>query len=100
MEGIIIALITGLCAIVGQWIISRNASRQNDLKRATEAQKRAVEQAVKDTEMKALLKSIEAKLEEHNGYAEKFSQMTGRIEEIEKAVVGIQKEIEFLRKGE
>lgn len=40
--------------------------------------------------MDSKLKDVEAKLDEHNGYARRF-------EEIEKAIVAIQKDISFLR---
>ena len=73
---VIVALITGACAIFGQWMITRSESKKTDAKRAQEAQDRAVMQAVKDTELKELLRGIGERLDIHNGYAEKFAQMS------------------------
>ena len=91
------ALITGIFAIIGQWMITRSANKQAETKRTQDDEKKAVEQAVKDTELKNALASIEQRLVEHNGYAEKFAQMTSRFGEIEKAVVAIQKDMEYLK---
>ncbi|MBP5311902.1 MAG: hypothetical protein J6112_03610 [Clostridia bacterium] len=97
---IMVALITGVCAIIGQWMITRSESKKADVKRAQESEDRAVAQAVKDTELKNLLHGITERLDIHNGYAEKFSQMSVHFEEIDKVLVAMQKDIEYLRKGE
>lgn len=47
---IIVAIITGICSVVGQWLISREREIRLDER----------------------LKSVEKKLDEHNGYAQKF----------------------------
>jgi len=47
---IIVAIITGVCSVVGQWLISREREIRLDER----------------------LKSVEKKLDEHNGYAQKF----------------------------
>ena len=94
---IVVALITGACAIMGQWMITKSESKKTDAKRAQEAQDRAVMQAVKDTELKELLRGIGERLDIHNGYAEKFAQMSGHFEEIDKAIVAIQKDIEYMK---
>lgn len=94
-----VALITGMCAIVGQWLITRSDSKKNDAKRQADKEERAVKQAVKDTELKALLEAIEQRLDIHNSYAEKFAAMTTHFEEIDKAIIAMQKDIEYLRKG-
>lgn len=49
-EVIIVAIITGVCSVVGQWLISREREIRLDER----------------------LKSVEKKLDEHNGYAQKF----------------------------
>lgn len=61
-DPVLIALITGLCAVVGQWLISRS---QNE--------KRKVEDAIRDARLEDRLKSVEKKLDEHNGYASRFA---------------------------
>ena len=64
-DNVLIALITGLCAVVGQWLISRS---QNE--------KRKVDEAVRDAKLEDRLDSVERKLDEHNGYAKLFGTIT------------------------
>lgn len=61
---VIVALITGICSVIGQWLISRN---QNE--------KRKIEDAVRDARLEDRLKAVEHKLDVHNGYAEKFTEI-------------------------
>lgn len=63
-DPVLIALITGLCAVVGQWLISRS---QNE--------KRKVDDAIRDARLEDRLKSVEKKLDEHNGYASRFAEI-------------------------
>lgn len=63
-DAIIVALITGAFAVLGQWIISRQQTA-----------KRKVDEAVRDARQEDRLKAIEAKLDIHNGYAEKFAEI-------------------------
>lgn len=63
-DPVLVALITGLCAVVGQWIISRN---QNE--------KRKVDDAVRDARQEDRLARIENQLKIHNSYAEKFGEI-------------------------
>ena len=51
---IIVALITGVCSVLGQWLISRE----------------------REARMDERLKSVEKKLDEHNGYAKLFGSIT------------------------
>ena len=80
-EAIIIALITGICGVAGQYFISNKKSRENDIKDAQREQRQNDRMEV-----------IERKLDEHNGYAKKF-------ENIEKAIIEISKDVEYLRKS-
>lgn len=61
-DPVLVALITGICAVVGQWLISRS---QNE--------KRKVDDAIRDARLEDRLKSVEKKLDEHNGYASRFA---------------------------
>ena len=72
MESVIVAVITGLCAVFGQWLIARQNKKQSD-----------TEQAVKDALMAQRLDSIEKKLDEHNGYAQKFAETAERLARVE-----------------
>lgn len=64
MKEIIIALITGLCAVTGQWLISRQSSKQ-----------KKADDAVRDALLEERLKNVEEKLDIHNGYAEKLGEI-------------------------
>ena len=60
-EAVIGALITGICAVVGQLIITRQ-----------QAAKRRIDEAVRDAKLDDRLARIEERLDSHNSYAEKF----------------------------
>lgn len=64
-DAVLVALITGICAVVGQWLISRN---QN--------QKRKVDEAVRDARLDDRLAGVERRLDEHNRYAQKFETIS------------------------
>ena len=68
---IIVALITGVCSVVGNFFVSKSY-------RTKAEQKREVDEA--KVEMR--LDSIEKKLDVHNGYAEKFGEISVTIAEI------------------
>ena len=67
---IIVAIITGICSVIGQWLISREREIRLDER----------------------LKSVEKKLDEHNGYAKK-------IESIQIDLAKISTEIKNLKEG-
>ena len=71
-QSIIVAVITGAFAVIGQWLIARENKRKSD-----------TEQAVKDAKMELRLDNIEKKLDEHNGYAAKFAETAERLARIE-----------------
>ena len=63
-EGIIIAIITGACAVIGQWLISRQ-----------QAAKWRVDEAKRDQNLEDRIKDLEKKIDIHNGYAERFAEI-------------------------
>lgn len=71
MEAIIVAIITGACAVIGQAIISNAGAKQ-----------RKEEQIIRDAEVQLRLKTIEEKLDIHNGYAEKLGDIAVEMAEI------------------
>jgi hypothetical protein len=75
-DAIIVAIIAGICSVLGQWLISHQQS-----------QKRKIEDAVRDARQEDRLASIEKKLDEHNGYAKKFAEIQTDIAVI-KAKIG------------
>lgn len=71
-ESIIVAIITGAFAVIGQWLIARENKRKAD-----------TEQAVKDAKMEMQISEILKRLDEHNSYAAKFSATAERLARIE-----------------
>lgn len=67
-EGILVAIIAAGASIVGNLIVSANARK-----------KEAVERAKRDQYLDDSLKTINRKLDEHNGYAAKFADISADI---------------------
>ena len=63
-DAVIVALITGACAILGQWLVGRNQAKQ-----------KKADDAVRDARIEDRLKNVENKLDIHNGYAEKLGEI-------------------------
>ena len=61
---VIVAIITGICSVIGQWIISHNAN-----------EKRKIEDAVRDARLDDRLVGVEKRLDAHNKYAQKFGEI-------------------------
>ena len=78
-DAVWVAIITGVCAVLSNWLITRSG-------RVKEAEQRAA----RDKEIQLRLDSIDKKVDEHNGYARRF-------EEIGKAITEIKTTLEFLR---
>lgn len=68
---VIVAIITGVCSVIGQYFVSRR-SREEDAKT----------RAVRDKEFEMKLSEIEEKLDIHNGYAEKLGDIAISLAEI------------------
>jgi hypothetical protein len=96
---IIVALITGACSVFGTWLATRAEAKKAEQKRVEEAERKAAQEATEKAELYARLTSIESKLDEHNGYGQKFVEQTGRLTAIEKTLIGLSKDIEYLKKG-
>lgn len=61
------------------------------IKTAAERKKNAIEQARRDQKLDDRLDRLEKKVDEHNGYAQKFTESS-------KAIIAIQKDVEWLKK--
>jgi len=70
-ESIIVALITGLCAVVGQFIIAKGNKKKED-----------IERTVRDAVLQEKLSVLEAKIDEHNGYAKRFEEVSVSLAEL------------------
>ncbi len=76
---VVAPIITGLFAIIGQYIISNRKAKEQEVKDAVRDQKTDDRLArIEENQIRQ-----EKKLDEHNGYAKRF-------EEIEKAIVKIE----------
>lgn len=83
-ENVVVALITGILAVLGTYVgnvtISRKKTRED-----------AIRDARRDQELTDRLDRLEKKVDEHNGYAKRF-------EEIGKDIAVIRTELGFIRK--
>lgn len=77
-DAVIVAIITGLCAVVGQWLISRGQANQ-----------RKIDDADRDARIDEKLKSLEHKVDIHNGYAERFAEISSDISVIKNDIQNI-----------
>lgn len=59
-----VAIITGVCAVFGQWLITRQQTA-----------KRRIDEAVRDAKIDDKLAGIERRLDAHNRYAERFADI-------------------------
>ena len=83
-ESIAVAVITGVLAVFGTWVGNVSVSRKK-------TREDAIRDARRDQELKDKLDRLEKKVDEHNGWGEKFG-------EIKKDIAVIKTEIEILRK--
>lgn len=81
MSDTVLAALIGAIASIVVNLIS-NASRRK---------KRVIDEAVKEERLQNRLASIEGKLDEHNGYAKLFSQITTDIAVIKTKIEAMQK---------
>ena len=77
-EAIIVAVITAVGAVAGQWIISSAAKRKD-----------AIAEAKWEQKLNDRLDAIEHKLDIHNGYAEKLGEITTDIAVIKSEIKNI-----------
>ena len=82
-ETVLVAIITGICAVFGQWLITRQ-----------QAAKRRIDEAVRDAKLDDRLAGVERRLDEHNNYASKFSEVQTDIAVIKNDIKTLYKERE------
>lgn len=78
-DNIIVAIITGLFATAGVIITNFTSNKRN-----------AIEQAKRDTKLEDTIKELSKRVDEHNSYAEKFSQTS-------ESISLLQKDIEYIK---
>lgn len=84
LENVVIALVTGILAVLGSYAGNVATTRKK-------ARDDAIKDAERETRQADRLTIIEKKLDTHNGYADKISN-------IQKDIAVIKKDIEYLRK--
>ena len=82
-EAVMIAIITGACAVIGQLLISRSQTA-----------KRKVDDAVRDARLDDRLAGVEKRLDEHNRYAARFAEISTDIAVIKNDIKTLYKERE------
>ena len=92
-EGIWIALITGICAVVGNWLIYRSNRGKEEQARKDEIAARAKEQQKLDDR----LEQIEKKLDSHNGYAQRYISTSNTITAMQKDIEFLKDDVEFIK---
>lgn len=85
-DAIIVALITAAAAVIGQWLLARKHDLEKDKT-----------QAVRDQKVDDKLEGITERLDVHNSYAEKFSEIKGDINDVKLSITKMEKDIEFLK---
>lgn len=86
-DAVIVGMISVVGSVIVQLIVSASKARESDAKMA------AHEQQQKD-QLDMILeeqKEIKKRLDQHNGYAEKFANS-------EKAITAVQKDVEYIKK--
>ena len=79
-EAIVTALITGAAAVCGQWLIARKGRAEDRIERAR------LDQRTADR-----LAAIERKLDEHNGYAVRLTELSADVRELRTELRHMQK---------
>lgn len=79
-EAILVAIIAALGSVIGQWLITR---KQN--------QEKTVAEVKRDERLELRLRAVEEKLDLHNGYAERFSEIGKDIAVIKTEIKALQR---------
>ena len=92
-EAVIVAIITGAAAIIGELIISKRTEKDRNVKEAVRHEQICSRLSKLEDENKEIKKD----LKEHNGYAQKFVQMHDDIMEIRQDVALIKQDNQFTK---
>jgi len=91
-DAIITALIMAAASVICQILINRGNRLKRTEEETTKAKQAAIDEALKAQELNSRLGRIEEKLDIHNGYAEKLTNIEKSIAVIETKVVALEKE--------
>lgn len=92
-DAVITALIVAASSIICQVLINKGNRKKQTEEDAEKAKARAVEDAKREAHLEDRLKSIEIKLDVHNGYAEKLGDIQTDIAVIKNDIKTLYKEI-------
>ena len=98
-EAVITAIIMAVSSVVCQILINRNNRIKRRIEDAEKEKARAVREAVKEANLNNRLASIESKLDEHNGYAQKFESVASKFSEIASDLSSIKTSIDFIKEN-
>lgn len=87
-DSIIVAIIAGVCSVIGNALIYRKKSQEDAIADAQREQRQLDRLDRIDEKMETLEKKVDI----HNGYAEKFGDITNQI-------TSMAKDIEFLKEN-
>ena len=91
-EAIVTALIMAVASVLCQVLINRNNRQKQTAADLEKSKAQAVADALKDERFESRLKGIEAKLDEHNGYAQKLGDIATSIAVIENDIRNLYKQ--------
>jgi len=91
-DAVITAIIVAISSIVCQILINRNNRNKRSKEETDKAQQKAIEAALEAQKLDLRLRSIEDKLEIHNNYAERLSDIATSIAVIENDIKTLYKE--------
>lgn len=92
-DTVITALIVAISSIICQVLINRGNRMKRSKEEGEKSQQAAINAALKEQQLEIRLKNIEAKLDEHNGYAKLFAEVSEQIAEMAKSIAVIETKI-------
>ena len=103
-ENVVIAIITGVLAVVGSYVSNLALTIRKSREQAIKDAEREQEQKDKLDRIYEEQKQVKIRLDSHNGYAEKFAKNSEKLavlaekqEATNKAIERIQKDIDYLK---
>ena len=85
-------LVTALASVITQVCLNRKNREKRSQEESEKSKLAAIDSALKDQQLETRLKNIEAKLDIHNGYAEKLTDIAKSIAVIENDIKTLYKE--------
>lgn len=85
-------LVTAIASVITQVALNKRNREKRSKEEATKAQQQAIDSALKDQMLEIRLRSIEEKLDIHNGYAEKLGDIATSIAVIENNIKNLYKQ--------